>query len=157
MSNPASMATERAIFALVCCIGVIAVAVGALIEVRRARRGDGIIPPRQFRLRLFSALIWAIALGSLAYTVLFLWPERGDRDQARKFLSIVSGVVLLVVIGLILLAYDFWLVGQARRLQQARFERNVDEMGRAEIERVRQEQNLTSETSSNSSADGAGS
>ena len=156
MSNPASMATERAIFALVCCIGVIAVAVGALLEVRRARRDDSIIPPRQFRMRVFSALIWAITLGSLAYTVLFLWPEQGDRDQAKRFLSVVSGVVLLVAIGLILLAYDFWLVGQARRLQQARFERNIDEMGRAEIERVRQEQSLTVEPSPNSSADGTG-
>jgi type VI protein secretion system component VasK len=155
------MATERAIFALICCIGVIAVAVGALLEVGRIRRGDSIIPPRQFRLRLFSALIWAITLASLAYAVLFLWPQRGEREQATRFLSVMSGVVLLIAIGLILLAYDFWLVGQARRLQQAKFERNIerdlDAMGRAEIERVQQERTSTTEPSPNSSADGAGS
>jgi len=157
MSSSASMSTARGIFALVCCIGLIAVAAGALLEMRRARRGDSILPPRQLRLRLISSLIWAITLGSLAYGVLFLWPERGDLVQARRFLGVISGAMMLIVIGLFLLAYDIWLVGQARRLQQAHLERNKSELARAEIERVRQERHPEIESPPGSPMDGAAS
>ncbi|HVF09474.1 MAG TPA: hypothetical protein VNA16_01655 [Abditibacteriaceae bacterium] len=157
MSSPASAPTERIIFALICCIGLIAVATGAVLEIRRARRGDSIIPPHQIRLRLFSALIWAIALGSLSYAVLLLWSERGDLVQARHFLSLVSGAMLLIVIGLFLLAYDIWLVRHARRLQQAHLERTKSQLARAEIERVRQERSSGVEPLPNSPPDGAGS
>lgn len=139
MSSPDSMHNARVIFALICCLGLIAVATGTVLEIKRARRGDSILPARQFRLRLISALIWAITLGSLAYAVIFLWSERGDWEQARRFLAVISGAMMLIVIGLFLLAYDIWLVGQARRLQQAHLERNKSELARAELERVRQE------------------
>ena len=162
MSSPASIPTERIIFALICCIGIIAVATGAALEIRRARRGSSIIPPRQIRLRLFSALIWIITLGSLSYAGLLLWSEPGDRVQARRFVGVISGVLLLIVIGLLLVAYDLWLVGQARRLQQAKFklnmdDLNIDDLARAEIERVQQEQSSGAEPLPNSPPDGAGS
>ena len=157
MSSPASIPTERIIFALICCIGIIAVATGAALEIRRARRGRSIIPPRQIRLRLFSALIWIITLGSLSYAVLLLWSEPGDLAQARRFVGVISGVMLLIVIGLLLVAYDLWLVGQARRLQQAKFKLNMDDLARAEIERVQQEQSSGGEPLPNSPPDGAGS
>ena len=157
MSSPASVPTERIIFALFCCIGIIAVATGAALEIRRARHGSSIIPPRQMRLRLFSAVIWIITLGSLSYAVLLLWPEPGNLGQARRFLGIISGAMLLIVIGLLLVAYDLWLLGQARRLHQAKFKLNMDEMARAEIERVRQEQTSGGEPVPNSPPDGAGS
>ena len=157
MSSPASVPTERIIFALICCIGIIAVTIGAVLEIRRTRRGNSILPPHQMRLRLFSALLWVIILGSLSYAVLLLWSEPGNLVQARRFLGVVSGAMLLLVIGLLLVAYDLWLLVQARRLQQAKFKLNMDAVARAEIERVRQEQSSEGKPVPNSPPDGAGS
>ena len=126
-------------FALLCLLGVIAIGTGAVLEINRMRRGEHLITPTQFGLRMLSAVVWIISLGSMSYALLYLWPELGNAEQAQRFLSVVSGVLLLFVIGLVLLAYDFWRVSMRRREQLARFDRQLDALAREEIEKRRQQ------------------
>lgn len=132
-------------FGLLCLAGLIAVAVGAVLEIGRARRaaqesmpadGAPLVGVNQFRLRILSAVVWMIVLGALAYATMFLWPTPGDMVTARRFVALVSGAVSLIVIGLFLLAYDMWLVSRRRRMQEKYFERQLNEMAQAEIERL---------------------
>jgi hypothetical protein len=143
----------RIAFALLCSLAIVVVMVGAMLEIARARReaavgrgaiGDGdetvgraLVPPNQLRLRLFSALIWILALASFAFAMLFLWPAKGDTMMARKFVSVVSGASLLLLIALWLLLYDVWQVGRHRRGREKLFERELETLGQQEIERLR--------------------
>ncbi|MDF2439822.1 MAG: hypothetical protein JWN98_806 [Abditibacteriota bacterium] len=133
-------------FAILCLVALIAVAIGALLEIARARRagaagtagaeGATLVGRNQFWLRMLSAVVWMIVLGSLAYATLFLWPAPGDDVTARRFVAVVSGSILLVLIGVLLLAYDMWLVSRQRRLQEKHFERQLNAMAQLEIERL---------------------
>jgi len=144
--NPANF---RLAFGLLCIAALFAVASGALLEVARARRAasDGsvaeeastLVSRNQFRLRMLSAVVWMIVLGSLAYATLRLWPAPGDAVTARRFVAVVSGAVLLIFIGLFLLAYDMWLMGRRRRLQEKQFERQLNDLAQSEIERLETE------------------
>ena len=134
--------TAKSVFVMSCLLCMIAIAIGAGLEVWRQKRGESLLRPSQFRLRIFSALIWMIALGSLAYAVAFLWPnpelsliER--RDQAQKFLSLISGSLMLLLIGLVLLGYDMWQLARERRLKQAQFNLQLLDMAREEIEKAK--------------------
>lgn len=123
-------------FGILCLIAMILVATGALLEIARTRRGESILTPNQFRLRMLSALVWLTILGSLSYAVIFLWPQRGDLAGQRKFISVVSGSILLLIIGFFLFAYDMWQLARQRRLQEARFNLQVTQMARDEIARA---------------------
>lgn len=141
--NPANF---RLAFGLLCIAALLAVAIGALLEIARARRavlgGDAtvetstLVSRNQFRLRMLSAVVWMIVLASLAYATLMLWPAPGDSVTARRFVAVVSGALLLILIGLFLLAYDMWLVGRQRRLQEKQFERQLNDLAQSEIERL---------------------
>ena len=74
-------ATARAIFSILCLLAALAVATGGVLEVLRQQRGESLLRPGQFGLRLFSVLVWIILLGSLSYAVAFLWPH--DKDSAN--------------------------------------------------------------------------
>ena len=122
-------------FALLCLLGVIAVGTGAVLEINRMRRGQSIIGVNQFRLRLLSAVVWMVILGSTGYALLYLWPEKGDNPAALRFLSVVSGIILLLVVGFVLLMYDLWRVSLQHRQQQAQFNRQRDLLAQMEIEK----------------------
>lgn len=129
-------ADAKTAFAVICLIGVVAVATGAVLEIQRAARGHSVLTANQHRLRLLSAVIWMISLGSLSYAVLFLWPQRGDLVQEKRFLSVTSGVVLLFFIGLFLLGYDVLQLGRARRRQEQAFQAKLETLSQGELERV---------------------
>ena len=135
--------TARTVFSATCLAGVTIIAVGAGLEILRQRRGEGLLRASQFRLRIFSALVWMILLGSLAYAVAFLWPHGRDPIMMKKFASVVSGSLSLLMIALFLLAYDVWQIGQQRRLSELRFGRNLEVMAREEIEKIQLENKLS--------------
>ncbi|MBV9867134.1 MAG: hypothetical protein JO316_17400 [Abitibacteriaceae bacterium] len=127
---------SKTAFALLCLLGIIAITTGACLELVRKRRGESVISANQLRLRMMSAVIWLIILGSLCYAVLFLWPEAGNMQQARQFLSVVSGSFLLFGIALLLLLYDVWQVNRARRQHEVRFNQQLAAMARMEVEQM---------------------
>ena len=129
------------IFALSCLICMLAIAAGAIIEIARQRRGDSLLRPGLFRLRILSALIWIIALAALSYATGFLWPAKdatGKVDVAsiRKFSSMLSGAMMLIFIAIALLAYDVLQVARERRVREAQFNRQLDDMAREELAKV---------------------
>ena len=141
-----SEATARTLFSASCLAGVAIIALGALMEIVRQKRGESMLRAGQFRLRIFSALVWMILLGSLAYAVAFLWPQRGDAVMMKKFASVIGGSLSLLLIALFLLAYDVWQVGQQRRLSERKFNRNLETMAREEIEKAKREKQLDQQT-----------
>jgi hypothetical protein len=124
------------VFALMCLLGIIAVAVAAVLEIRRVRRGESVVTPLQFRLRMVSALIWVLVLGSTSYAILQLWPAPKDQDQAKRFISVISGVVLLLIIALLLMVYDLRLFALQRRRREAEFNQELAALAQAEIQRA---------------------
>jgi len=136
MSTP----TAKIAFAVLCLLGILAVGIGALLEISRKRQGNTVVTPVQFKLRMISAVIWMIVLGSLFYAVVFLWPQRGlgmeTERQARQFLSVVSGSFLLIAVALGLLVYDLWRLAREGRVHEARFNQQLIALAHAEVERA---------------------
>jgi hypothetical protein len=97
---------------------------------------------------MLSALVWMVMLGSLAFTTVFAWPTAGDQIAARRFLSLVSGSMLLLMIGLFLLMYDLWLVSRSRRVQERQFQQQLDLLAQQEIERASQIKPASKDSSS---------
>lgn len=133
--------TARTIFAISCLLSLVAIATGAALEIARQKRGESLLRPGHFRLRIFSALVWMIALGSLAYAVAFLWPQpdldfAARREQAEQFLSVISGAMALLLIGIFMLTYDMWRLWQERHLKEAQFNLHLVDIARAEIEKA---------------------
>jgi hypothetical protein len=138
------------VFSGLCLLAIIAVATGAALEIARKRRGESIISDNQFRLRMLSALVWITTLGALGYATMFVWPAPGDNVTARRFLSLVSGAILLFFIGLFLLAYDLWQVNRGRRTQEKQFQQHLDVLAQQEIERALQQKAADSSRTSES-------
>ena len=145
--------TTRVVFSGTCIAGVAIIAVAAIMEIVRQKRGESLLRVGQFRLRIFSALVWMILLGSLAYAVAFLWPQGRDPITMRKFASVIGGSLSLLFIALFLLAYDVWQVGQQRRTSERKFNRNLEEMARMEIEKIQSEKKQPEAAVLNSSPD----
>lgn len=124
------------IFAITCLIGVVAVATVAILEINRMRRGDSLITVRQFRLRMISAVIWMVLLGSTAYALLFLWPARGDLDAGRHFLRVMLGVISLLVIALVLFIVDLLQLRSERRQYELQFQEQLTSLAQEEIQRA---------------------
>lgn len=127
--------TARTIFSILCLLALIAVAAGGVLEVLRQTRGESLLRPGQFRLRIFSVFVWIILLGSLSFAVSFLWPS--DKASATKFVAVVSGSLMLLLIALFLLAYDVWQVGKQRRASERKFEQQLEGMAREEIDKAK--------------------
>lgn len=130
--------TARAIFSGLCLVAMLAIAVGGVLEILRQMRGESLLRPSQFLLRIFSALVWIILLGALSFAVAFLWPH--DRASARPFLTMVSGALVLFVIALFLLAYDVWQTQRQRRISERRFDHQLEDLAREEIAKIREAQ-----------------
>jgi uncharacterized membrane protein YhaH (DUF805 family) len=120
-----SDATGRMIFAMLCLLAMIAITGGGVLELLRFKRGESMLRRGQLGLRLFSAFVWLILLGSLAYVA-----------SARKFAAVISGSLFLLFIAIFLLAYDVWQVGRQRRLQERTFQRNLEGFAREEIQKI---------------------
>lgn len=131
--------SAKTIFAVSCLLCFIAIAIGAILEVVRQQRGESLLRPSQFRLRMLSAFVWMIALASLAYAVSFLWPQKGDLAQARKFLSLISGAFSLIFIAVLLLGYDMWQLARERKIKETQFQLNLASLALEEIEKARHE------------------
>lgn len=131
--------TARTLFSATCLAGVTIIVVAAILEILRQRKGESLLRAGQFRLRIFSALVWIILLGALAFAVAFLWPHKGDTVMMRKFAGLIGGSLTLLLIALFLLAYDFWQINRQRKITELKFSRQLDEMARAEIEKIQHE------------------
>lgn len=131
-----SDATGRMIFAMLCLLAMVAITGGGVLELLRFKRGESMLRAGQLGLRLFSAFVWLILLGSLAYAVMLLWPNPNDIASARKFAALISGSLFLLFIAILLLAYDVWQVGRQRRLQERTFQRNLEGFAREEIQKI---------------------
>lgn len=139
---------QRGIFALLCLLCVIAVATGAWLEIARTRRGDNLLAPRHFRLRLISAVVWILALLSLAGAVTIWWPPPHPTDNQRlQLYAVFTGAISLMTIGLLLGVADFWIVSRTRhkveREQALRFSQQLHELAETETARLRAEQEKT--------------
>ena len=132
-------ATPRFFFAGFCLLCLVAVWCGALFEIGRQKRGAA-ISVRHFRWRMISALLWTLILGMLAFATLRFWPaDATDIVNARRFVPLVSGAMALLLPAFVLLAFDFYLTAQTRRLQTARMNQDLGEIARREIERAQLE------------------
>ena len=147
---------QRGIFALLCFIGAIVIATGAWLEIARMRRGDSLLAPRHFRLRLISALLWLLTLVSLAGAVTIWWPPAdATYNQRLEFVAVINGVVCLLGLALLLLGVDMWMLSGARRKieheQTIRFSRQLHELAESETARLRAGQAQGQETRSGKS------
>lgn len=140
---------------------LIAVWCGALFEIGRQKRG-ATISKRHFRWRMASALLWTLILGSLAYALLFLWPDSGvnlanasaaEKLKAHRFVALASGAMILLLPAFALLFFDFYLTAQTRRLQNARLHQDLGEIARREIERAQLEAQKRAQNAQNQGSD----
>lgn len=150
--------TTRYVFALLCGLGMLAIGIGAVLEIARFRRnaraadsasstgssdggafaavpGGNIISLRQFRFRLLSAVVWMIVLGALCYATTALWPDRSSPqalEQMRRFVTVVLAALSLLLVAVVLFIYDVIQLSRERRAQTARFYKGLADMARDE-------------------------
>ena len=145
------------VFGIICVLALLAIICGALYEIGRVRResssGNIVISPSQFRLRLLSAAVWFIALATLAYCATFGLPVRENGVVVRglvlkQWLALTGGAFLLVIIALALLAYDIWRVRARSRVQESRFQQQLEQLAQREIEHAQQLKKTSDDQSS---------
>lgn len=137
--------TLRFIFGALCVAGMCAIIAGLLFEWGRMRRGDSVLSPRQLRWRIVGGTLWILVLGSFAYATIFLWPNSlNDVVTGKRFFAVMAGATVLLVIALIITAFDAYLTLKGAQLQREKFERNAGDLARAEIERIRAEHSADS-------------
>ena len=137
--------TLRYIFAALCVAGMCAIIAGLVFESGRLKRGNSVLSPRQLRWRIVGGALWVLVLGSFAYATVFLWPNNlNDVVTGRRFISVMAGATVLLVIALIITAFDAYLTLKGAQLQREKFERDAGKVARAEIERIRAERGLDS-------------
>jgi len=128
----------RLIFGALCIVGMFAILAGLLFEWGRLKRGNSVLAPRQMRWRIVGGTLWVLVLGSFAYATVFLWPNNlNDVVTGRRFIAVMAGATVLLVIALIITAFDAFLTLKGAQLQREKFERNAGEVALAEIERIR--------------------
>jgi hypothetical protein len=138
--------TGRMVFALLCVLGMILLAGGLLFEIGRQKRSGGhtLVSPRQFRVRVISALVWMGVLGLFAYAMMFLWPTAGNtplgKAQATNFILTMGAAVTLICVGIMLLCYDIITLLRAQRQHSAMVYAQFAETVRAEAENLREKQ-----------------
>jgi hypothetical protein len=140
---------QRGGFALLCVLCAIAITTGGWIEMARVRRGESLLAPRHFRVRLLSAAIWVFALLSLAGAVTIWWPKvNATFNQRLQSFAILNGAFCLIVVALLLLVVDMWMLASARRKvereQTLRFSEQLRDLAEKETVRLRAEQTVES-------------
>ena len=134
----------RFIFGALCVAAMFAIGAGIGFEFGRLRRGQSVLSPRQMRWRVVGGCLWVLVLGSLAYATLFLWPSgQTDVITGKRFGAVVMGALFLLVIALLITAFDAFLTVKSAQLQRQKFERDAGELARAEIERIRAQRGPT--------------
>ena len=130
----------RIIFGALCVAGMVAIGAGIFFEFGRLKRGNSVLSPRQMRWRVLGGCLWLLVLGSLAYATFFLWPSgQSDVIVGKRFVAVVMGAMALLIIALIITAFDVFLTVKGAQLQREKFEREAGKLAQAEIERVRAE------------------
>ena len=127
----------RLLFSVLCAIGFVAIGLGLLFEIGRMRRGASVLSPRQGRWRVFGGLLWLLVIGSLAYATIFLWPSPGDKIMAQRYVAVVAGAMVLLVVALVITMFDVFLTFKSAQLQRQKFERDAGKLAKAEIDRIR--------------------
>ena len=131
----------RLLFGALCVVGMFAIFAGLLFEWSRMKRGDSVLSARQLRWRIVGGALWVLVLGSFAYATLFLWPANfNDVVTGRRFVAVMAGATVLLVIALVITAFDAFLTLKGAQLQRQKFERDAGKLARAEIERIRAQQ-----------------
>ena len=137
----------RYIFAAICAGAVVALCAGAIFEWGRFKRGVSPLSTRHFRWRMVSAVLWLVILGAFGYSTLFLWPSNAlslsgaqlspaDLVQMRRFTALVSGAVVLLMVALLIMSFDFYFTLLAQKRLSAQFGRERAQLAREEIERT---------------------
>ncbi len=138
-------------FGGICVFGLIAIFIAALSEFQRLSSGDSVLSRRQSRWRIISAGLWMVILGSLAYASFFLWPETGAPKAAQfRFYRLVLGSMALMLPALILLVLDVRFTLLAQKLSRRKFEANLEEITRLEIEKMKNSKRDTANSVENS-------
>jgi Na+/proline symporter len=135
----------RLAFAALCILCALAILTGAFMEIARARRGESLLAPWHFRLRLISAVIWVIILFSVVSLVTVLWPGVDPtREKVLRAATVLGGVLWLVVVALLVLGGDMYFLMRARRraehAQAIRFSQELHALADKESARLRAEQ-----------------
>ena len=138
--------TIRLIFGALCVAGMFAIGAGIFFEFGRLKRGNSVLSPRQMRWRVLGGCLWLLVLGSLAYATFFLWPS-GSTDvvAGKRFVAVIMGAMALLVVALLITAFDAFLTIKGAQLQREKFERDAGLLARAEIERIQAEHKSTPE------------
>ena len=132
--------TLRLIFGALCVAGMFAILAGLLFEWGRMKRGDSVLSPRQLRWRIVGGSLWVLVLGSFAYATMFLWPTTlNDVATGRRFIAVMAGASVLLILALVITAFDAYLTLKGAQLQREKFERDAENLASAEIERIRAE------------------
>ncbi len=133
-----SAPTLRFVFGALCIAGMFAIIAGLLFEWGRMKRGDSVLSPRQLRWRIVGGALWVLVLGSFAYATILLWPSSfNDVTTGRRFIAVMAGATVLLIIALVITAFDAYLTLKGAQLQREKFERSAEKLASAEIERVR--------------------
>ena len=137
--------TLRLLFGALCVAGMFAILAGLLFEWGRLKRGDSVLSPRQMRWRIVGGALWILVLGSFAYATMFLWPTNlHDVATEKRFIAVMSGATILLVIALFITAFDAYLTLKGAQLQREKFERDAGNIASAEIARIRAEHDQSS-------------
>lgn len=132
--------TIRLIFGALCVAGMVAIGAGIFFEFGRLKRGNSVLSQRQMRWRVLGGCLWLLVLGSLAYATFFLWPSGpADTITGKRFGAVIMGAMALLVVALLITAFDAFLTIKGAQLQREKFERDAGDLARAEIERIQAE------------------
>lgn len=132
--------TARLIFGALCVAGIFAIGAGIFFEFGRLKRGNAVLSQRQMRWRVLGGCLWLLVLGSLAYATFFLWPSGATAGiTGKRFAAVVMGSMALMVVAMIITAFDAFLTVKGVQLQREKFERDAGNLARAEIERIQAE------------------
>lgn len=144
MNTPLS--PSRLAFVGLCLLGIVIIAYGAALEITRQRRGATLVSPRQFRIRMVSALIWMTILMANAYAITLLWPEAHyispgkltaeSKAQARLFVQVIGGSFSLVFLGLFLFLLDMRQTTRERLSLELQHQRDLAALARESAARL---------------------
>lgn len=143
------------LFAALCVMGILAIAYGAAAEMSRQKRGNTLVSPRQYRIRLISAAVWMVILTANFYAVTALWPEEArylpngrltpeSKAQAQLFIKVIGGSFSLVFVGLGLFVLDMRHTARERQALELKRQKDFAELTSSELMRANLTPNVPS-------------